>query len=69
MVNTFVEENFSRSTLGGIGRGRDPYETTPLGRVSQPGEIAQLVAFLASDESSYCTGSEFIADGGMLAGI
>ncbi len=55
--------------MGGVGRGRDPYETTPLGRVSQPGEIAQLVAFLASEESSYCTGSEFIADGGMLAGI
>ena len=41
----------------------------PLARVSQPEEIAKLVAFLASDESSYCTGSEFTADGGMLAGI
>lgn len=41
----------------------------PLGRVGQPVEIAHLAAYLASDESSYSTGAEFIADGGMLAGV
>lgn len=40
----------------------------PLARFAEPAEISRLVVFLASDESSYSTGSEFIADGGILAG-
>ncbi len=40
----------------------------PLGRTGEPGDVAKLALFLASDESAYCTGSEFVVDGGILAG-
>jgi 3alpha(or 20beta)-hydroxysteroid dehydrogenase len=36
----------------------------PMGRLGSPDEVARLVVFLASEDSSYCTGSEFSADGG-----
>ena len=39
----------------------------PFGRAGTPGEVASAVVFLASDESSYITGSEISVDGGMLA--
>lgn len=44
------------------------YSSIPLGRIGQPVEIARAVAFLVSDESSYCTGTEVIVDGGMTLG-
>ena len=45
------------------------YAMLPLGRAAQPVEIAHLALYLASDDSSYSTGAEFVADGGMLAGF
>ena len=39
----------------------------PIGRLGHPEEIAQLVLFLLSDESSFSTGAEFVADGGLTA--
>ncbi|MEU2042256.1 glucose 1-dehydrogenase [Nocardia niwae] len=43
--------------------------TIPLGRPAESGEVATFVLFLASDESSYATGSEFVMDGGLVAAV
>jgi len=40
----------------------------PMGRAGKPEEVSNLVLFLASDESSYITGSTIVVDGGWLAG-
>jgi 3alpha(or 20beta)-hydroxysteroid dehydrogenase len=48
--------------------GSDFIKAMPLARFAEPAEISRLVAFLASDEASYSTGSEFVADGGILSG-
>ncbi|MUL48937.1 glucose 1-dehydrogenase [Mycobacterium sp. CBMA293] len=47
----------------------DDMMTAPLGRPGQPDEVATFVVFLASDESSFATGSEFVVDGGLTTDV
>lgn len=44
-------------------------EAHPLRRIGTPEEVAELAAFLASDKSAFCTGGDYLVDGGLLAGI
>lgn len=41
----------------------------PLGRIGTPEEVAELAVFLASDKAGFCTGGDYLVDGGLLAGI
>jgi 3alpha(or 20beta)-hydroxysteroid dehydrogenase len=47
--------------------GGDALAQIPLGRIADPGEVTQLVLFLACDDSSYITGAEHVIDAGMIA--
>src|SRR5699024_8935748 len=42
-------------------------KTIPMKRIAKVEEVSQTVLFLASDDSSYSTGSEFVIDGGLTA--
>lgn len=47
------------------GRAERIAAGVPLGRPGRPEEIAPMIAFLASDDASYCTGAAYLVDGGM----
>jgi 3alpha(or 20beta)-hydroxysteroid dehydrogenase len=64
MIDT---EMMTEVTGGDAERFERIERTVPLRRVAAPEEVAKLALFLASDESAYCTASEFVVDGGVIA--
>ena len=66
-----IETPMTYSTLPpGLDRDealRREGELAPMGRVGQPEEVAEVVAFLLSDRAAYVTGAEIVADGGAMA--
>ena len=61
-----IDTEMARAALAEVDI--DPFAHLPLGRIGRPEEVASLALFLASDESSFSTGAEFLVDGGWLAG-
>ncbi len=66
-INTGMAE-YGATTAGTTVEelGRSMY---PLQRIGEPEDVANTVLFLASDESRYTTGAEFVVDGGGTAGV
>jgi 3alpha(or 20beta)-hydroxysteroid dehydrogenase len=57
-----------RAPAGVLDRLQSLLDRQPIPRMGTPEEVAYLALYLASDESSYCTGAQFVIDGGHLAG-
>ena len=59
MIAHFLEEEESRQDL---------FNSIPLGHAGQPEDVAYGALYLASNESSFVTGSDLVIDGGVTAG-
>ncbi|MBN6887406.1 NAD(P)-dependent dehydrogenase (short-subunit alcohol dehydrogenase family) [Cytobacillus horneckiae] len=62
----FVETPLTEKGLESEKFKQTVQKKTALGRIARPEEIANVIAFLASEESSYVTGTDILADGGWL---
>ena len=66
----WIETPMSLPFLTEVPEGRDfANKIAPMGRVGQPEDVASVAVFLASDESSFVTGSAYVVDGGWTSGM
>lgn len=74
MVDTAMAHATQEQWMGGDvipseAEENAPKWELPLRRIGRPEEIAAMALFLATDGSSYCTGADFVVDGGMLSSL
>jgi NAD(P)-dependent dehydrogenase (short-subunit alcohol dehydrogenase family) len=68
-VNTAMVDRLKPIVEGAVGVAFDDLAALKQGRLGTPEEVAEMVAFLASDDSSFCTGGAYVLDGGLQAGL
>lgn len=59
-----IQSPMTATTVENPGKRAKMEEKIPMGRVGVPEDIAHMVAFLCSDDASYCTGQTYFVDGG-----
>jgi 3alpha(or 20beta)-hydroxysteroid dehydrogenase len=62
-----IDTPMTRAVMGEEGR-KYVASKVPMKRMGQAEDVANVVAFLASEDSAYCNGGEFVVDGGVTAG-
>ena len=72
-IRTPILEKAARGDNGSDADVEEAYkrfgEAHPIGRIGEPEEVAELIAFLCSSKAGFCTGADYKIDGGLTAGI
>ncbi|RAZ72327.1 SDR family NAD(P)-dependent oxidoreductase [Mesorhizobium atlanticum] len=72
-IRTPILEKAARGDNGSDADVEEAYRrfgaAHPLGRIGEPEEVAELIAFLCSSKAGFCTGADYKIDGGLTAGI